>query len=130
MRFSSDAPVSPLSSLTLQPGQKNKEKGDDTMDSHSLILSTAFVVMLLFLGLGLLLLRALKLPLSHKKITTLDQARQLLLLNDAFAALVMGVLWIAAPTIGRDTIFGGIIFLIVGVIYLIRGLRWKAGEKP
>jgi hypothetical protein len=109
-----------------QSEPKNKEKGDDAMDNHSLILFTAFVVMLLVLGLWLLLLRALKLPWSYKKITTLDQARQLIYLNDGFAGLAIGTLWIAAPAIAQFTeIWGiGIIFLIVGVIYLIRGLRW------
>jgi hypothetical protein len=120
-----------LSSLTLQSEPKNKEKGDETMHIHSNIASTALslIVILLIGGVWLLLLRVLKLPWSLRS-TTLDQARQLVYLNDAFMLLMAGALWIVAWATAQFTESWGIVFITTGVIYLILGLRWKAGEKP
>ena len=87
------------------------------------------LVVLLLGGLWLLLLRVLKLPWSLRS-TTLDQARQLVYLNDAFISLMAGALWIVAWATAQFTETWGIILLTIGVIYLIQGLRWKAGEKP
>jgi len=87
------------------------------------------IVIFMLFGLWLLLLRVLKIPLSLRS-TTLNQARQLIYLNDAFMLLLAGALWIVAWATAQFTFFWGILFLVIGVIYLIQGLRWKAGEKP
>lgn len=87
------------------------------------------IVILLIGGVWLLLLRVLKIPGSLRS-TTLDQARQLVFLNDAFMLLLAGALWIVAWATAQFTLFWGIIFITLGVIYLVQGLRWKAGERP
>lgn len=86
------------------------------------------LVIFILYGLWLLLLRVLKIP-GRLRSTTLDQARQLIYLNDAFMLLLAGTLWTVAWATALFTEVGGIVLLIVGVIYLIQGLRWKAGEK-
>lgn len=92
------------------------------------------LVVLLLAGLWLLLLRVLKLPLNVRSTTlrsiTPDQARQLFYLNAAFITLLAGALWIVAWATAQFTETGGIIFLTIGVVSLIQGLRLKAGEEP
>jgi hypothetical protein len=83
-----------------------------------------FGIVAILFGLWLLLLRALKIPWSLKS-STLDQARQLVFLNNAFMLLLAGALWIVAWATAQFTQTWGIILLTIGVVYLIQGLRWK-----
>ena len=87
------------------------------------------IVILPLFGVWLLLLRVLKIP-GRLRSTTLDQARQLVFLNDAFMLLLAGTLWIVELATAQFTFFWGILFLVIGVMYLIQGLRWKPEQKP
>jgi len=87
------------------------------------------IVILPLFGLWLLLLRALKIP-RRLRSTTLDQARQRVFLTAAFMLLWAGVLWIVELATAQFTFFWGYIFLVIGVMNLIQGLRWKPGQQP
>lgn len=87
------------------------------------------LVVLILYGLWLLFLRVLKIP-SNLRSTTLDQARRLIFFNDAFMLIMAGAVWIVAWATKQFTETWGIIFLTIGIVYLIQGFLWKAGEQP
>lgn len=101
------------------------------MDIHSRIAFDALFLIVIFplIGLWLILLRVLKIPWRLRE-TTLDQARQLIYLNDAFMLLMAGAIWMIAWITAQFTEEWGIILLIIGVIYLVLGLRSKPEQKP
>ncbi len=91
------------------------------MDSHSLISTTADVIVILLLGgLWLLLLRVFKLPWNTRNYP--PGARRLVFLNMAFMSLMAGALWIVALATAQFTFSWGILLLVFGVIDLIQAL--------
>ena len=158
------------------------------INSHIASYALGLIVILLFLGGYLLLLRVLKIPRSVRSLTldqarrrdyldialisltagalwfvawatalfsalwivfpilgitslmrsgTLDQVRQRVYLNPAIVSLIAGALWFVTWTTAQFIGIWGIASLSLriaslslGVAFLIRGLRWKAGETP
>ena len=79
------------------------------------------IIILLLGGLYLLLLRALKISWNMKNHTS--EAQQLVYLSTSFTALMAGALWIVAQATAQFTPNGGTLFLGLGIVYLIFGLR-------